>query len=133
MGVFYKPTDLLISQETKGKTVPDSVVTTLQRKYGDYYYFVLSISKDNREISPNTGGAIDYNKLSQVLSFELTPYVKMQTENGHSIPLADFARVSTFGLGTATEVLLAFKKEDGPARWLKVNVGVWAGYRRTGI
>ena len=121
--VTYRPTDLLVYQELEGQTFDSSKVSALRRKYGQYYYFILSLSKDSKEALSVGQGMGQYSELVQTLSFRMQNYVSLTTSSSDTIPLADFMLNRTYGLSRSTEMLLAFdgKNTDGE-NWLQFNL-----------
>src|SRR5688572_27862868 len=55
ISVTYKPTDLLIYQETDQVAIDAATLETLGKKYSPYYYFVLSLSHNDSEVLQHVG------------------------------------------------------------------------------
>jgi hypothetical protein len=122
--VTYRPTDLLIAQEAGDKELAAEELKRLQDKYGNYYYFILSISKDNKEgLYKQQGGFDQFSELVQTLSFRMATYVNMTTSGKDTIEVADFIFSRTYGMGSATSLLFVFNKEEAAGdEWLQFNV-----------
>jgi hypothetical protein len=131
----YKPTDLLVDQETDGKAIDAEQLKGIVKKYDAYYYFILSLSRDKKEALHNAGGGMDqYSELVQILSFRMAEYVTMTTNTSDTIPLGDFILNRTYGLSTSTDLLLVFNKEKtSDKEWIQVNLnefGLGVGNQR---
>ena len=120
--IVYKPTDLLVAQELKGVPVPgEDKVGELREKYGQYHYFVLSISKGDKEVL--TGGGPGFGELLQTLSFRMGALVNLTTASRDTIPVADYAFQRTFGMSSATSLLFVFPREElKEDEWIQFNL-----------
>ncbi len=121
--VTYRPTDLLVSQELTNAT-DTAHISSLRAKYNKYYYFVLSLSKNQREaIQASTMPQAQFSELLQTISFRMGAYVNMTTNARDTIPLADYVYNRTFGMGSSNDLLLVFNKEQAKsANWLQINL-----------
>jgi len=123
--VTFKPTDLLILQENGNSTKIDSVeLKRLKNKYANYYYFVLSLSKNNEEAEYQTGGDFSkYSDLVQTLSFRMGQYIDMTTNAGDTIPVGDYIYPRTYGMGNASMLMFAFNKDKAKDKeWIQFNL-----------
>lgn len=121
--VTFQPTDLLVVREADG-VYNDSSINTLRNKYSQYYYFILSLSKDHTEVlSPaNTGQAL-YTELVNTMSFGMTKYVQLTTSALDTIPVADFMLNRTYNLSSSTDLLFVFSKEKTLGKdWIQFNL-----------
>jgi len=121
--ITYRPTDLLVAQELTNVT-DTTHISLLRAKYNKYYYFVLSLSKNQREaIQAGTMPQAQFSELLQTISFRMAAYVNMTTNARDTIPLADYVYNRTFGMGSSNDLLLVFNKEQAkPADWLQINL-----------
>lgn len=121
--ITYRPTDLLVAQELTNVT-DTTHISLLRAKYNKYYYFVLSLSKNQREvIQAGTMPQAQFSELLQTISFRMAAYVNMTTNTRDTIPLADYVYNRTFGMGSSNDLLLVFNKEQAkPADWLQINL-----------
>jgi hypothetical protein len=122
--VSYRPTDLLVSQEL-GETTPDAAtVNSLRQKYSKYYYFVLSLSKDNKEaLLPAKGALEQYSGMVNTLSFRMKEFVTLTTSQSDTIPVADFVLDRTYGLRPSTDLLFVFSNERSHGKdWVQFNL-----------
>jgi hypothetical protein len=123
MDVTYNPTDLLVKQEA-GDNVDDLKITALRDKYSKYYYFILTLSKNNSEaLQPSNQGLAQYSELVQTLSFRMGSYVNLTTSAKDTIPTADFILDRTYGLSNTTSMLFVFSREKTKGKeWLQFNL-----------
>jgi hypothetical protein len=120
--VTYRPTDLLIMQEVGEKPTKEAVAKA-RKKYQNYFYFILSLSKSGKEALDQSQGFGQYSEMVQKLSFRVPEFVNMTTSASDTIPVADFILNRTYGLGSSTDILVVFNKEktkDQP--WTQFNL-----------
>jgi DNA-binding transcriptional ArsR family regulator len=131
VGLMYKPTDLLVSQEINVPLRDEGLVTSLRNKYSTYHYFILSFSRNRGEISD---GSSDPSSLIRKLAFQMSDYVKLTTSAGDTVSVADFAMDRTFGLASSTNILLAFRRSTiQEGGWIQINlkeIGLGIGEQR---
>lgn len=122
--VTYRPTDLLVHQEIGDETYNPSSIESLRKKYSNYYYFILSLSKNGKEaLHQVEGGMGRYSELVQTLSFQMSEYVKLTTSAQDTIPVADFMLNRTYGLSQSTDLLFVFNKEKTQGKdWIQFNL-----------
>lgn len=123
--VTLRPNDLLILQETGGETTVDQLtLDRLRSKYKDYYYFILSLSKESKEAEYQAGGGFgQYSDLVQTLSFRMADYVNMTTNTQDTIPVGDYIYPRTYGMSSASTLMFAFNKEKTKNReWVQFNL-----------
>ncbi|MEO1054990.1 MAG: hypothetical protein AAFX87_30430 [Bacteroidota bacterium] len=121
----YRPTDLLIAQELGSvQPVDSSELSRLKKKYQDYHYFVLSLSKENKEALYQSGGGFNqFSDLVQTLSFRMSEYVNLVTSEQDTIPVGDYIYPRTYGMGGATTLMFAFNKEKTKDMdWVQLNL-----------
>ncbi|MFZ6011318.1 MAG: hypothetical protein ACOYXT_13300 [Bacteroidota bacterium] len=133
--VTYRPTDLWIYQETGSLVVDTAAYSALNKKYKDYYYFILSLSKNNKEaLHQVEGGMGQYSELVQTMSFRMGEFVNLTTSAQDTIPTGDFMLNRTYGLSDATNLLFVFNKEKAKGReWVQFNLnefGLGVGNQR---
>ncbi|MBK7652485.1 MAG: hypothetical protein IPJ20_19575 [Flammeovirgaceae bacterium] len=121
--ITYRPTDLLVVQELTNGT-DTARISSLRIKYSKYYYFVLSLSKNQREaIQASTMPQAQFSELLQTISFRMGTYVNMTTDARDTIALADYVYNRTFGMGSSNDLLLVFNKDEArTANWLQINL-----------
>lgn len=122
--VTYRPTDMLVAQELGNSEKRDTAkVNNLRKKYSGYYYFVLGLSKNNKEALHQTDGFGQYSELVQTLSFRMGDYVTLTTAASDTIPVGDFILDRTYGLSSSTNILFAFNKQKAAGKkWVQFNL-----------
>jgi len=122
--VTYRPTDLLLLQETRGTTkIDSSTLVRLQQKYQDHYYFILSLSKNNKEAEYQQQGMGQFSDLIQTLSFRMSEHVNMTTNSRDTIPVGDYIYPRTYGMSNASTLMFAFNKEKTKStEWVQFNL-----------
>lgn len=120
----YRPNDLLIAQELGGNKVSLPELNSLRGKYEGYYYFVLRLSKEDKEAlyqSQSVSG--QFSDLVQTLSFRMSNYVNMTTSGKDTIEVADYVFPRTYGMGGATNLMFVFNKADASQdEWVQFNL-----------
>ncbi|MEM8567077.1 MAG: hypothetical protein AAGF85_11490 [Bacteroidota bacterium] len=125
IGVSYKPIDLLIAQELGGEVAGSFTrLTELRKKYENYDYFILSLSKADKEALYKTSGGYDqFSDLVQTLSFRMASYVNLTTAGKDTIEVADYVFPRTYGMGSATNLMFVFNKEKTENdEWVQFNL-----------
>ncbi|MCL9806909.1 hypothetical protein NAT51_15340 [Flavobacterium amniphilum] len=121
----YRPAELMVSQEqTLLKNNSQEVKDSLKNKYKDYYYFLLTYTKDGNEILstvPRTRE--EFNTIQNNLSFNMHKLVCL-TNRKDTLQFLDFNSPRTYGMSKSTNVLLVFKKDHSKSKGntFKVNV-----------
>lgn len=133
--VQYRPTDLWVAQELNDGQPQPSQLDSLRKKYDRYYYFILSLSRNNKEaLHQVEEGFGQYSELVQTLSFRMPEYVTLTTAAQDTIPVGDFMLNRTYGMSSATEVLFVFSREKAAGQdWVQFNLnefGLGVGNQR---
>jgi hypothetical protein len=134
--VTYRPTDLWVKQEVGEERFPDAQeLANLRSKYNAYYYFIVSLSRNNKEaLHQLEGGMEQYSDLVQTLSFRMPQYTTLTTSASDTIPVGDFMLNRTYGLSRSTDLLFVFSREKaGDDAWVQFNLnefGLGTGNQR---
>jgi len=122
--VTFRPTDLWVHQELGDVSGSVNEIEQLRTKYKDYYYFILSLSRSNKEaLHQVQGGMEQYSELVQVLSFRMPEYTTLTTSAADTIPVADFMLNRTYGMSSSTDVLFVFNREKAKQQeWVQFNL-----------
>lgn len=122
--VLYRPTDLWVQQELGNEPSDTTSINTLRKKYSIYYYFIVNLSKNNKEaLHQAEGGQQQYSELVQTLSFRMNNYVSLTTTKSDTIPTADFILNRTYGYSDATSLLFVFNREKAKGEeWVQFNL-----------
>lgn len=123
--VSYQPAQMLVAQELDGEQKKDTaVIKELEKKYKDYYYFLLKYSKDGKEAIRQLGDFSRYSDMLQVLSFNMQRFVNATTPQNDTLPLADYLFDQTYGMSDGNTVLLSFeKKQLEKSKTIDINIG----------
>jgi hypothetical protein len=122
--VLYRPTDLWVAQELDGEMPQAARIDSLRKKYDRYYYFILSLSRDDKEaLHQVQEGFGQYSELVQTMSFRMPEYVTLTTAGQDTIPVGDFMLNRTYGMSKATELLFVFSREKAANQeWVQFNL-----------
>jgi len=111
VSIIYKPTDLISLQEIGNKKINEDSLKVFNKKYNNYLFFVLSFSKDNKDLlGTMQNGKDNFNKLLLSLSFNINEYVSAFTDDKQELELIDFNYPRSFGMTNSTDILLVYKK-----------------------
>lgn len=132
--VQYRPTDLWVRQELGESPADTASINRLRRKYSQYDYYIVSLSRDGREALTPRGDMAHYSELVQVLSFRMGEYITMTTDKGDTISVSDTNLGRTYGMGQSTDLLVVFSRR-GTERctWVQLNLnefGLGTGNQR---
>jgi hypothetical protein len=121
--VTYRPTDLWVSHEIDHEVVSMPEIDSLRKRYSDYYYFTVSLSRNNKEALHQVSNMGEYSELVQTLSFRMPQYVTLTTAKQDTIPVGDFILNRTYGLSSTTDLLFVFnKKKATDTDWVQFNL-----------
>ena len=118
--IMYKPTDLLVYQEVEAEPLVQNKIDSLRKIFGEYNYYVLKVSANDKELLGQLNHK-DFIYMMQELSFHMPSYVKAVTHSKDTIELEDFYTPRLYGMGAATEVLLAFKKQTNNSQTILIK------------
>ena len=108
----YRPTDILVRQELP-KEFTEQMVDSLRKKYGEYLYFNLSMSANNRELLSNrVGSKGTYSAMVNELTFGMGDKVHLISQTRDTIGLLDYVYPRMYGMGRNTDILLVYPKGD---------------------
>jgi hypothetical protein len=132
ISVTYRPTDLWVQQELGNGAADPKKVEELRNKYDRYFYFILSLSHNEKEALHQAGGE-QYSELVQTLSFRMNDFVTLTTAQD-TIPVGDFILNRTYGMSNSTDLLFVFSREKAKdTDWVQFNLnefGLGAGNQR---
>lgn len=128
--VYYKPTGLLVAQELEGKQ-DSAVYNELYAKYGNYAYFILDLSNDDKNALYQSGSYDRFSENLQTLAFRMDQYANLTTSKMDTIPVGDFIYPRMYGMSNAATVMFVFNTEKlFEADWVDFNLsefGMGAG------
>ncbi len=130
--VRFKPTDLIVHQQTNGDATNRIVLDSLREMYKNNYYFVLSLPSNNKDALQQINRS-QYSELIQTLSFRMNNYVTLTTAQD-TIPVRDFILNRTYGHSNSTDLLFVFdNKKALEKEWVQFNLnelGLGVGNQR---
>ena len=121
----FLPYQLLVLQDLGlSKKNDTSKINALERKYSGQYYFQLSYSKNNKEAIRQLENFQRYSDMLQVMSFEMGKYIVGTNEKNDTLPLADYVFEQEYGMSSANNMMLVFKKESfSNSKQIDINIG----------
>lgn len=112
MKVWYKPTDLLVQQHIGSERGNNNLIDSLREHYGQYLYFVLSMSKSNQEVLNHlAGNKSNFGAMVNQLAFGMGEKVTLIQNQEDTLQLADFHYARMYGVSSSTDILFAFKNK----------------------
>jgi hypothetical protein len=112
----YQPTDLIISNDIKGKKGNysnwDSCYTELSKSYENFIYFVFDCSCKNEEVLKySSENMVDFQNKLSALSFDLNKYFSLITSSNDTLPLSFSYFPRSYNLLKTSSILISFPKE----------------------
>ncbi len=122
--LLYKPTDLLVAQElTEDKN--QQQIDSLRKKYGEYLYFNLSMSRGNQELLTGmAGNRQQFGSMVNQLAFGMEEKVHMYTPHKDTIAMADYIYPRMYGMSGATTMLLVYPREEKIEKDTYINLTI---------
>ncbi len=106
--LLYKPTDLMVAGELSVESAPAGI-DSLRHRYGQYMYFVLSMSAKNRELLNHVAGDRSrFGAMVNALSFYMDRNVHCFTPEKDTLPMIDFIYPRMYGMSRSTDILLVY-------------------------
>jgi hypothetical protein len=123
VNVTYRPTDLIVAQHLNNALNADkNEITRLRNKFKNYYYFIVSFSKGDRDILNASSDFSGFSDLLQTLSFRMSAVVNLTTPSD-TVPVVDFNYNRMFGMSNSADVLFVFENtKAGDDEWVRINV-----------
>lgn len=110
--LMYRPTDLLVKQEL-GDSIDNTKVDELIKKYGQYMYFNLSMSRNNQELlSTAPKDRNEFGAMVNQLAFGMGEKVHLFTQAKDTIDLADFIYPRMYGMSQSTTIMFVYPREE---------------------
>ncbi len=114
--LLYKPTDLLVRQELSEKIPREErkqEVKKLRKKYSQYLYFSLSISKNGQELLSTTPkNRNEFGQMVNQLAFGMGNKVHLFTQKKDTIDLIDYNYPRMYGMGGTTTMLFVYPRNQ---------------------
>jgi len=111
VSIQYQPAELLVERELNEQNRTNQFfVDSIQKKYSNYYYFQMYLSKNGKEAIRQLGSFSRYGDMVQVLSFGLHQFVNLTTPQKDTLQLTDYLFEQTYGISQKNRILLVFDK-----------------------
>ncbi len=108
----YKPTDALVKQEL-GEEYSTTQVDSLRKKYQEYIYLTLSMSKNNQELlNSKVKNRSEFGAMVNQLAFGMAEKVNLISKARDTIAMADYVYPRMYGMGGGTSMLLVYPREE---------------------
>lgn len=109
--LLYKPTDLLVSQEL-GDSKDEEKLKSLRKKYSQYLYFTLSMSRNNKELLSTTPkNRQEFGRMVNELAFGMDKKVHVFTPKKDTLALLDYVYPRMYGMSKATTMLFVYPRD----------------------
>jgi len=109
--LLYRPTDLLVAQEL-GKETSKEKITELRKKYQQYIYFTLSMSRGNQELLSTTPkNRQEFGAMVNELAFGMGKKVHVFTPKKDTLELLDYIYPRMYGMSKATTMLFVYPRD----------------------
>jgi hypothetical protein len=112
MNVTYRPTKLMVYQEIENKVQKNTInEDSITNKYKNFLYFILSYSKDNKELLSTIGSSREsFNNVQNILTFDMINRVALVNEKKDTIRLIDYNFPRTYGISRSNNLLFIFER-----------------------
>ena len=109
--LIYKPTDLLVKQEL-GENGAIDQINALRKKYSQYLYFNLSMSRNNQELLSSAADRNQFGAMVNQLAFGMGNKVHVYTQQKDTLELLDFVYPRMYGMSHSTDILFVYPKDE---------------------
>ncbi len=111
INLTYKPSEVVAINEFKNSNYSEKRKDSIKKNYNKYLYFLLSYSKDDKEIlSTIPQSREEFNSIQNTLTFEMNDKVTLTNNSQDTIPFIDSNFSRTYGFARSTNILLIFEK-----------------------
>ena len=115
----YKPTDLMVYQELGDSPADYTQLNNLQKKYENYYFFILNFS----HTATNSYAAGSFFEKVRKLSYNLHEYVNLTTSSQDTIFVGEFAPIRSIPSERESDIIIVFKREKSKGQeWIQFNL-----------
>lgn len=113
VNITYKPTELMVYQESVNKNYSKAKKNLLKMKYDKCIYFIVSYSKNDKEIlSTISNSREQFNSVQNTLSFQMDEKMSLVNNKSDTIPLIGFNFPRTYGMARSTNLLFVFERNS---------------------
>ena len=123
--IVYKPTDLMVTQEL-GQEYTKEDVEKFRKKYKNYIYFTLSMSRDNKELLSSTPkNRQEFGAMVNNLAFGMGEKVHVYTTKKDTLELLDYVYPRMYGMSKSTDMLFVYPRDEKylQDKYLNITVG----------
>lgn len=109
--LMYRPTDLLVKQEL-GDSKDQDKIAELRKKYEQYMYFNLSMSKNNKEllsVAPKSRN--EFGQMVNQLAFGMGDKVHLYTQSKDTLEMTDFVYPRMYGMSRSTSIMFVYPRD----------------------
>ena len=111
--LLYKPTDLLVEQELGDASTSSAQVKKLRKKYQQYMYFTLSMSRNGKELLSTTPkNRQEFGAMVNQLAFGMQEKVHLFTQNKDTLELLDYNYPRMYGMSQSTTMLFVYPRDE---------------------
>ena len=112
MTIAYRPTDLLAYQDLRnGGKIDSRKVNSARSNFGKYEYFLLTISKDKKDLEAFFGGMpTEYAGRLNMLYFGMKKYISVRNQDNQKVGLVDCIFSRQYGYTPYSQFLLICEK-----------------------
>lgn len=119
ISLTYKPTDLMVYQELGDSPADYTQLNNLQKKYENYYFFILNFS----HTATNSYAAGSFFEKVRKLSYNLHEYVNLTTSSQDTIFVGEFAPIRSIPSDRESDIIIVFKREKSKGQeWIQFNL-----------
>ncbi len=110
--LLYKPTDILVDQEL-GNDHTKKDIKRLRGKYSQYLYFILSMSRGNKELLSTTPkNRQEFGAMVNQLAFGMGEKVHVFTPQKDTLELLDYVYPRMYGMSKSTSMLFVYPRDN---------------------
>ncbi|WP_244283451.1 hypothetical protein [Flavobacterium hercynium] len=107
----YRPTDLLVQQEL-GEDRNPAQIEKLRKRYNQYLYFNLSMSKNNQELLNSVSqDKAKFGQMVNDLAFGMEEKIHLYTPSKDTLSMTDFIYPRMYGMSNATSIMIVYPRD----------------------
>lgn len=107
----YRPTDLLVQQEL-GEDRNPAQIEKLRKRYNQYLYFNLSMSKNNQELLNSVSqDKAKFGQMVNDLAFGMEQKIHLYTTSKDTLSMTDFIYPRMYGMSNATSIMIVYPRD----------------------
>lgn len=123
MKVTYRPTELWVLQELHGRdSISKEDIKEAYERYGQQYYFILSLSYGGKEILSNAYDRNRFSMLVRQFAFNMDQSVVLTTEKKDTLQILDSHYARMYATTPSTDILFAFERSNKRTRYIELRI-----------